>query len=79
LTTGPEACGDWTMKYRSVTGFGKATLIEDDQKKLGPLQIIMNQYTTRGPFEFTPERVAETMVIRIDIEEMTGKISGYSE
>ncbi len=79
LTTGPDACGDWTMKYRSVTGFGKATLIEDDQKKQEPMQIIMNQYTTRGPFEFTPERVAETMVIRIDIEEMTGKISGYSE
>ena len=79
LTTGPDACGDWTMKYRSVTGFGIATLIEDDQEKPGPLQIIMDQYTTRGPFEFTPERVSETMVIRIDIREMTGKISGYSE
>ena len=77
LTTGPDACGDWTMKYRSVTGFGKAVLIEDNEEKIPPLQIIMNQYTTRGPFEFTPERVAETLVIRIDIDDMTGKTSGY--
>ena len=79
LTTGPDACGDWTMKYRSVTGFGKAALIEEDEEKLEPLQIIMDQYTTRGPFEFTPERVAETLVIQIDIDEMTGKISGYPQ
>lgn len=77
LTTGPNACGDWTMKYRSVTGFGKVTLIEDDKEKIPPMQIIMDQYTTKGPFEFAPERVAETLVIRIDIDEMTGKISGY--
>lgn len=77
LTTGPDACGDWTMKYKSVTGFGKASLIEKDEDKEAPLQVIMDHYTTRGPFEFTPERVAETLVIRVEIEEMTGKISGY--
>jgi nitroimidazol reductase NimA-like FMN-containing flavoprotein (pyridoxamine 5'-phosphate oxidase superfamily) len=77
LTTGPDACGDWTMKYRSVTGFGRATLIEDDAKKITAMQIIMDQYTTKGPFEFSPDRVTMTMVIRIDILEMTGKISGY--
>jgi nitroimidazol reductase NimA-like FMN-containing flavoprotein (pyridoxamine 5'-phosphate oxidase superfamily) len=79
LTTGPDACGDWTMKYRSVTGFGRATLIENDDEKSGPMQILMGHYSTRGPFEFTPERLAQTLVIRIDIEEMTGKISGYTE
>jgi nitroimidazol reductase NimA-like FMN-containing flavoprotein (pyridoxamine 5'-phosphate oxidase superfamily) len=77
LTTGPDACGDWTMKYKSVTGFGKATLIENDNEKVPAMQILMDQYTTKGPFEFTPERVSQTLVIRIDIEEMTGKISGY--
>jgi nitroimidazol reductase NimA-like FMN-containing flavoprotein (pyridoxamine 5'-phosphate oxidase superfamily) len=77
LTTGPDACGDWTMKYRSVTGFGKATLIETDEEKVPAMHIIMDQYTTKGPFEFSPTRMAQTMVIRIDIDEMTGKISGY--
>ena len=79
LTTGPDACGDWTMKYRSVTGFGRAYLISEDGEKIEAMQILMDQYTTKGPFEFTPERLAETMVIRIDIDEMTGKISGYQE
>lgn len=41
------------------------------------MHIIMEQYTSKGPFEFSPERVAQTLVIRIDIDEMTGKISGY--
>ena len=77
LTTGLDACGDWTMKYRSVTGFGKATLIEKDEEKVTCMHIIMDQYTTRGPFEFSPDRVAQTMVIRIDIEETTAKNSGY--
>ena len=79
LTTGPDACEDWTMKYRSVIGFGRAGLIEDDKDKIQSMQILMDQYTTKGPFEFTPERLAETMVIRIDIHEMTGKVSGYQE
>ena len=77
LSTGPVACDDWTMKYRSVTGFGKATLIEDDKEKIPAMHIIMNQYTTKGPFEFSPGRVTQTIVIRIDITEMTGKVSGY--
>jgi nitroimidazol reductase NimA-like FMN-containing flavoprotein (pyridoxamine 5'-phosphate oxidase superfamily) len=77
LTTGPDACGDWTMKYRSVTGFGNAVLVEEDTEKIEAMQILMDQYTTKGPFEFTPERLAQTMVIRIDIDEMTGKVSGY--
>ena len=77
LTTGPDACGDWTMKYRSVTGFGRATLIEDDNEKIPAMHVIMSQYTTKGPFDFSPQRVAQTIVIRIDIDEMTGKVSGY--
>ena len=79
LTTGPDACGDWTMKYRSVTGFGRATLLENDEEKIPAMHVIMGQYTTRGPFELNPERVAQTMVIRIDIDEMTGKVSGYDK
>jgi hypothetical protein len=39
----------------------------------------MEQYTTRGPFEFSPERVEQIMVIRVDIGEMTGKVSGFDE
>jgi nitroimidazol reductase NimA-like FMN-containing flavoprotein (pyridoxamine 5'-phosphate oxidase superfamily) len=77
LVTGPDACGDWTMKYRSVIGFGKATLIEKDEEKIPAMHILMEQYTTKGPFALSDARVAQTMVIRIDIEEMTGKISGY--
>jgi nitroimidazol reductase NimA-like FMN-containing flavoprotein (pyridoxamine 5'-phosphate oxidase superfamily) len=79
LTTGPDACGDWTMKYRSVTGFGRAVLIENGPEKIRAMHILMEQYTTRGPFEFSPERLEQIMVIRVDIGEMTGKVSGFDE
>ena len=79
LATGPDACGDWTMKYRSVTGFGSASFIENGPEKIRAMNILMDHYSTRGPFEFSPPRLDETLVIRIDIREMTGKISGYTE
>lgn len=79
LVTGEDACEDWSMKYRSVTGFGKAVLVEEDRDKIQAMHILMDHYTTRGPFEFSSSRLAETLVIRIDIEGITGKISGYPE
>ena len=78
LTTGSDACGDWTMKYRSVTGFGKATLIEDDAVKSSLLcRSLWTSTLPKALLNSVPTRVAQTLVIRIDIEEMTGKISGY--
>ena len=69
-----EAC-HWGMNYRSIIGFGKAFIIEEDEQKREMLDIIMNQYG-EGQFEYSEELLEIMVVIKVEIEEMTGKQSG---
>ncbi|MBW1857234.1 MAG: pyridoxamine 5'-phosphate oxidase family protein [Deltaproteobacteria bacterium] len=68
-----DAC-HWSMKYRSVIGFGKAVLLEDQEEKRKALNIIMSQYSN-GTFEFNDAILKKTFVIKIEIESMTGQQS----
>jgi uncharacterized protein len=74
LVSAPTACG-WSMKYRSVIGFGTASFVADADEKAEALGVVMRQYST-GTFAFPPEAVAKTTVIRVDIQSMTGKQRG---
>lgn len=67
------ACS-WTTKYRSVIGSGTASIIEDRPSKKDALEIIAGQYSGNG-FHFEDESVDRVLVIRVDIEYMTGKVS----
>ena len=73
--TAEDPCG-WSMQYRSVIGFGKAELVEDAAGKREALKMIMAQYS-EGTFTFPENKVAGTAVIRVAIESMTGKQSGF--
>jgi len=68
-----QACS-WSMKYKSVIGFGKASFIQDPQEKRKALDCIMRQYA-EGSFVYAEEKIDKIVVIRIDIEQMTGKQS----
>ncbi len=68
-----DAC-HWSMKYRSVIGFGKAVLLEDIEEKRKALNIIMSQYSDRT-FQFDDAILKKTFVIKVEIESMTGKQS----
>ena len=70
-----NACQDWTMKYRSVVGYGKARLIEGHEGKIRALNILMEQYTTKGPFEIPGNNLDYTAIIKIEITGITGKQS----
>lgn len=72
---GQGAC-DWSMRYQSVIGFGTAVILDDSEEKRRALGIIMRQYSDR-PFSFPDNSVACTAVIRVAIESMTGKQSGF--
>ena len=75
IVKGEEACS-WGMRYQSVIGFGNALLVDDIEEKRKALGIIMGQYC--GPSSSFPEDVlAHTAVIKVEIESMTGKQSGY--
>ncbi len=75
LVMGNKAC-DCSMKYRSVIGFGKAELIEDIESKRKAFNIIMQNYSD-GSFEYPLETIKDTAIIRVEVDSMTGKKSGY--
>jgi nitroimidazol reductase NimA-like FMN-containing flavoprotein (pyridoxamine 5'-phosphate oxidase superfamily) len=66
-----KAC-DYSARYRSVIGFGRAVFVEDEAEKLAGLRAVMAQYS-KGDWDFPAAIVARTTVVRIDIESMTGK------
>ncbi len=67
---------DWTMKYRSVMGVGRAYIVENDEEKIYGLRLIMKQYS-EGEFSFPKSRLDSVLVVRVDIGSITGKQSGY--
>jgi len=70
---GDKAC-DWGMKYKSVVGFGKASFIKDFESKCKALDVIMQQYSGES-FVYPEAKVKNTVVIKVEIENMTGKYS----
>jgi nitroimidazol reductase NimA-like FMN-containing flavoprotein (pyridoxamine 5'-phosphate oxidase superfamily) len=62
------------MRYQSVIGFGKALLIEDPDERRKALDVIMRQYAD-GDFEYSEKSFEKALVIKVEIESMTGKKS----
>jgi hypothetical protein len=58
--------------YESVSGTGRAVIVEDEEEKRAGLEALMSHYED-GPFEFPDDIVAITGLVRIDIETLTGK------
>ena len=75
LTKKEKPCS-WGMKYQSVIGFGRASLVEDIGEKKDALDIIMRQYGGRVK-EVDGKALDSTAVIRVEIDGMTGKQSGF--
>ena len=65
-----------SMKYYSVIGFGKAFFIDDIEEKRMALNIIMKHYSI-NTFEYSKNVIDNTAIIKVEIDSMTGKISGY--
>jgi nitroimidazol reductase NimA-like FMN-containing flavoprotein (pyridoxamine 5'-phosphate oxidase superfamily) len=63
-----------TVKYRSVLGSGLTYIVEDKEDKIHGLKAIMRQ-CAGNEYGFAEDRVEKTLVVRIEIENMTGKRS----
>lgn len=66
-----------TMKYYSVIGFGKAFIVEDPISKREALDIIVSHYNTGNSFEYAEASINKIVIVRIDIDSVSGKKSGY--
>lgn len=63
------------LKYRSIIGFGTASIADTDEERIYGLNIISLQYL--GDIsEYSHDMLNNIEVIRVDIESMTGKRSG---
>jgi nitroimidazol reductase NimA-like FMN-containing flavoprotein (pyridoxamine 5'-phosphate oxidase superfamily) len=66
-----KQCG-WGARFRSVVGFGTATLVDDPAEKARGLAVIIEHYSGR-PETVPTAKAIGVAVLRIDIESMTGK------
>ena len=67
---------DWGMKFASVIGFGTASVLEEPEEKKGGLDAIMEHYSSKPQQPYPESYLKHTAVIRVEVEEMTGKRSG---
>jgi nitroimidazol reductase NimA-like FMN-containing flavoprotein (pyridoxamine 5'-phosphate oxidase superfamily) len=72
LYKGEKEC-DWGMKYSSVVGYGKISIIHGDVEKKRGLDSIMSHYSENIDFTYDEKIMSKTTVLRLDIEEMKGK------
>jgi nitroimidazol reductase NimA-like FMN-containing flavoprotein (pyridoxamine 5'-phosphate oxidase superfamily) len=77
LVTDETAC-KWSMKYRSVVGFGKAFVKDDPESKRKALDIVMQHYGGQ-PSDYSAAIMEKMLVIKVEIESMIGKYSGWLE
>ena len=69
---------NWDMRYQSVVGFGHASVVESTEEKRRALEIIATQYAKGSP-SFSEPKLKATAVIKVVIETMTGKQSGFDQ
>jgi nitroimidazol reductase NimA-like FMN-containing flavoprotein (pyridoxamine 5'-phosphate oxidase superfamily) len=71
----PCQCG---FKYRCVVGTGRAEFLSDAADKTFGLNCITRQYLGQA-YDYKPEQVQGVNVVKIVIESMTAKVSGYDQ
>lgn len=62
-----------TTWYKSVCGRGRACIVEDAAEKRTALDLISDRYRAQCKKPASPAAVKRVAIIRIDIENMTGK------
>jgi len=67
----------WGLRYRSVIGWGVASLVDDPAAKSRALNAIMAHYGGNGDYVYSAAALAETAIIQVQIAAMTGKQAGY--
>jgi uncharacterized protein len=72
LHEGSKAC-DFGMSYDGVVGYGHILIVKDAVERISGLNQIMSHYTGRTEFVYQQDVLEKTMVLRLDISEMTGK------
>ena len=65
----------WGLRYKSVVGYGSASVVEDPEEVREGLTAIMQMMSGETAFEFSEEAMKKIHVVRIVIDRLTGKQS----
>jgi uncharacterized protein len=72
IVTAEQAC-DWGAKYESVIGSGTAKILNNPEDKKEALECIMRHYGSELK-DFPDEILKKTLVLRVRILEISGKL-----
>ncbi len=70
-----KACNFGTS-YKSVIGFGKAIFVKDTADKIMGLNCIMEKYSPGKTYDYDQSEIDKIVMLKINIESITGKTSG---
>jgi nitroimidazol reductase NimA-like FMN-containing flavoprotein (pyridoxamine 5'-phosphate oxidase superfamily) len=68
-----RACG-WAIQYTSVIGHGTVTFLPPEAVP-DALDVLMQQHSGRGDWSYQDRALKRVLVLRLEIESMTGKRS----
>ena len=71
----PDVACSYIMSYKSVMCHGRVEFIDDFDKKVEALNIIMQQYTGRD-FEYSKPAVNNVLTYKVIVDEITAKEFG---
>jgi nitroimidazol reductase NimA-like FMN-containing flavoprotein (pyridoxamine 5'-phosphate oxidase superfamily) len=72
IYNGKKGC-DWGMKFSSVLGYGNIYIVAEKSEKTDGLNCIMKHYGGEGELLYDEKVFENTLVLRLDILEMTAK------
>jgi len=68
---------EWTARFKSVVGQGRARILETDEEKRKGLDVMMEKYAPNRKFEYSDKVMSKVTAVIIEIDEVSGKKSGY--
>lgn len=72
-----EVVCDSTARYKSICGTGRVYFVRDADEKKKLLDAIMLKYSGRSGFVYSERAFDQTLGMRLEIDSLTGKKSGY--
>jgi uncharacterized protein len=72
LYTGQKAC-DTGMNYRSVVGYGKISIISDEEERITGMNSILDHYNPQKDYDYDESVFERTVMLKLEITELTGK------
>jgi nitroimidazol reductase NimA-like FMN-containing flavoprotein (pyridoxamine 5'-phosphate oxidase superfamily) len=68
---------NWSTRYKSVVGFGTASVVSDEDEKANALKLIVKHYKHdfHDSHRFDSTSIENLTVIRVDLDKLSGKRS----